>query len=234
MKGTMILAAIVFSIVALGLSLLYVFGNNNATEPVLEVLHSGAVVIRNTENANFREAMVDEIKTARSMRNEITRFERNRSADFAEEVVNYSGSRIAEIERFYFPTVEIPGFELLHARITSSVFAFSYVTLNPNDRVYGTDGEFIPSVNPQVRIGIYRICSFSPTPAKIFDEIAQSYNDVVFVDDNTIYFEISNMLNVLANNMLVSITVPDSLHCLDFMRDLALRVIETAELVTVR
>jgi hypothetical protein len=217
---------------------LYAYERERTTETQQEFVpkHGRTLVIENIGEGginDFRTSFIAEINTARSMSSEIARFEQNVADVSDARVALYSNGRIPEIREFYFPTVEIPGHELYVAGVNPRIFFFHYAPLDPNVRRYDTEGNICEIETPIVAIWIPRHC-FMPS-AEAFKEMTRNFNDLVFIDENMIYSESSSILslNVLVDNIWLIMTVPAGLYDLDFMRDIALKVIESAELVVV-
>jgi hypothetical protein len=71
------------------------------------------------------------------------------------------------------------------------------------------------------------------SPREVFDNMTANFINYVFIDDNTLYSHRSNVIHVMDGDMFFSITVPQNLHDLDFMLDLAQQIINTSEFINV-
>jgi hypothetical protein len=221
------------AIVAAMLCALPACSNN---EPEGELCSWNVFVVRDTENIGFEEAILDEISVAASRNYEISRFSGGVGAmDLAREY--RTRTRMAEIEEFYFPTIEIDGFELDRVMVWGGALEFRYrlSELSPEWLYYDADGKYIQGSSPEISIVINRLCSFVTDPVETFSEMIVNHShSSVLIEGDMLYNEWAHSLQVLADNVLLYIAVPKNMSDLDFLRTLAREVIESLELVTVR
>jgi hypothetical protein len=188
------------------------WGGHNLVEPVVLLAEA---------SCDLRGTIADEVNASRAMSVVELRNDGRRGAN-----------RIPEITEFYFPIIEIDGFELHNVAIFDSAFIYMYAPIERDDsfrvqlRAEGT-----------ISIGVGR--------QEWYDErgITDLFSDTVrdahiegwgyLTESGMVYAE--NFQNIVARlgDNTVRIDVPQELNTYEFLRDLALRVIETMELVTV-
>jgi hypothetical protein len=172
-----------------------------------------------SENGDLREAITNEIEMARTMnRNEL---ERNSNAS------NHDVNRVAEITEFYFPSIEIEGFELHNAAIFDSTLIFTYAPLNTTRDVV--------SIVPTIRIFVGRPEWDRKQGGDIFHDTVRESVESGFgrlTESGMMYAE-DGLIFARLGDTTLRIDVPAELNRYEFLRDIALQIIDTAELVDV-
>jgi len=147
------------------------------------------------------------------------------------EITNPSTSthainRISAIKEFYLP-IEIEGFVLDSVYVSGGAFNYTYA---PKDKVKTGEEVYIPD-NEYIRIGIYR--SDSDYYAASLEEFAK-VNDLRLTKDGLVFDNWSSYRSVdgVINGKRFGIHSSDSFD-VNYLRDLAFSLIETAELVIV-
>jgi hypothetical protein len=177
------------------------------------IARSVASVVINLEDAeisDFTAAIIGEINTSRSM-----------SEAEHRDHGNYRSNKIPEITEFYSP-IEIEGFVLSSVSISEHGFAYYYYPVDMDKDAT----LFFHHIG--IEIVIERLKSRAVLAT--LTEIA-TVNNSTLTEDGFVY----DPGNILApiDDAIFRISIPVSLDTPDFLRDLALQVIETAELVTV-
>jgi hypothetical protein len=174
-----------------------------------------------SDNSDLRGAIADEVNVSRAMSAAEHRANGNRKYH-----------RVSEITEFYFPTVEIDGFELYSVAIFDSALVYIYASIErDNDFGIGIGGDkgIIISMGRPEWYEAYGITDHFSDEARDAHKEGWGY----LTESGMIYAP--NFSNIVARlgDTSVRIDVPQELNTYEFLRDLALRVIETMELVTV-
>jgi hypothetical protein len=179
----------------------------------------GGVSVYADTDGDFRSAIVNEIHATRSMNT------RELQANG-----NHSANRIAEITEFYFPPAEIVGFELRRVIMSESSFGFSYI---PEEESNVSAAEYTEEIRVVIRRGEW----YKEQNIDIFlTWVEQAQNESwgrLTECGNMLYSEKHSLIVARMQDTTIRIDVPPELNTFEFLRDLALQVIETAELITV-
>ena len=146
---------------------------------------------------------------------------------FAEEL------RLCEMERFYFPTItEIEGFELCGITVWTKAIAFHY-------RPPESDNSFI-GVGNDITIMIDRLCDFVEPPQVTFANRVEWSDDYysapiwILTDDGMLYSDVMQRnLVAYSDDMLVQISIPQTIGDYEFLRNLMIEIVESAKLITI-
>jgi len=182
--------------------------------------------IFDVEDGDFKRAILEEINLSKTI-----------SGDETQGYANHRIHKISDIEEFYIPNIEIEGFELRVVGITEREFYFQYSPINPNDEDLDMNGNYMFDFNSGVLMSIERPESWFNTSDsnEVFEERLEQVEQQGWgqIKDNIIYSENLGYFSFQMNNTIVKIRVLDSLNNYEYLRDLALQVINSAELVNV-
>jgi hypothetical protein len=220
MKTNKFLAAVLAAIV---LSATFA-GCTKKDEPPVAEEHHGLTMPTNiwfdgsddsVSRANPRQAIINEINISRSM----SRSEHQENGN------NFVANRISEITEFYFPVLEIPEFELIRISMGSAGFIFHYAPIDKSvvcPYYYDEIGIEVKISRPDFEL---------PRTFEQFVEI----NGLLLTADGFAYDEWSNLCAIDGEINGVHFTVTSSQAFADYelLRDIALQIIDTAELVDV-
>jgi hypothetical protein len=209
-------------VLSVALAMVSLVGCGNKVENVQRGSNLVAgIVISANENTNFREAIANEVNASRAMSSAEHRADSGRSAN-----------RVSEITEFYFPTIEIDGFELHSVAIFDSAIFYMYAPIEIVGYV-----EIAVGAERVVTIGVGREeWSEERGVVNLFDDVVRDAHREgwgYLTESGMMYFQDSRNIVAPWGNTIVRIDVPQELNTYEFLRDLALRVIETMELVTV-
>jgi hypothetical protein len=164
-------------------------------------------------NTGFRDAIINEVSVARSG-----------SAD-----VRHASHKVDEITEFYFPHVEIRGYELRSVGILEGVMFFNYAPIG------------VDSISARLKddvISVHVRCAerFDPSVEDHFRteseyRISRGYG--YLTESGMVYDREQGNIIARLGNTSIRIDVPQHMNSYETLRDLALQVIESAELVRV-
>jgi hypothetical protein len=188
------------------------WGGHNLVEPVVLLAEA---------SCDLRGTIADEVNASRAMSVVEHRADSGRSVN-----------RISEITEFYFPTIEIDGFELYSVAIFDSALVYIYARIGrDNDFGIGISGPdsitiFIDRTETLNEQG--RVYTFAEL---VENSVEQGFD--YHTESRMLHSPDSAIIVAPWGDTSVRIDVPQELNTYEFLRDLALRVIETMELVTV-
>ncbi|MCL2071757.1 MAG: hypothetical protein FWH07_05940 [Oscillospiraceae bacterium] len=199
-----------------------------------------------TDSACFAPLMIENVDDFRS---ELLRhFELSRTVGKEDEDYwVYSDNKIADIKKFYFPTMEIGGYELYRVDVSEYQIYYCYVSTE----LLKNSEEFWLSLNPSIQILIQRPSAIRDVgfehPFDIWTKSAREQGETL-TEDNMLYSDFEGYglggygrITAPIGDTVFTISVPsyptnDAFVRVDeyeVSRELALRFIETAELITV-
>jgi hypothetical protein len=182
----------------------------------------GGVPVYAGTDGDFRSAIVNEIRDTRSM-----------NARELQANGNHSANRIAEITEFYFPPAEIVGFELRRVILFEYSYLFLYAPAHSDkdfDIGFLAENSFSIIYRRSERYATRDIDDDFQKEAAHAEEEGWGY---LAECGNMMYTEVHRSISARVGNTSVRIDVPPELNTFETLHDLALRVIETAEFVTV-
>jgi len=176
-----------------------------------------------SENGDLRSAMINEINMARTMDRET--LEKNTNA------VAHEINKVAEMTEFYYPRVEIDGYELHRVDVDESAYVYMYAPVGADERLYGVWESKV------IRILVCRPENFrEQSNTDIFRETVEysvSTGFGILSEDGMLYSEKHGLIVALMEDTEIQVEVPPSLNSYDYLHSLARQVIDTAELVRV-
>ncbi|MDR2532135.1 MAG: hypothetical protein LBC82_04760 [Oscillospiraceae bacterium] len=182
-----------------------------------------SLVIRNINENGYKEELVNRINKYRT------------ADEGSYEYSIFTRNNLADIKDFYFPLLKIDGYELFCVEVTSISLVFYYAPLNPNKENLDKNGDYFFCYNSGIEILIRRpeyVDAFDPLKS-ITEQLNQSGISYLSKED-IIYVESKNDVFSKIGNTWFSVKVPGELNTYEFLRNLALRTIETIELVDVQ
>jgi hypothetical protein len=188
------------------------------------------VWIQCSKSGDFKQEIIDTIKVSTAERTE--RATQQIQGDYVRH-------RTSSITEFYMPNVEIDGYELLDVVLLGQVFWFRYAPENPRAEYLDPSGNYyFCCCNSGIRITIKRLDSDgNPPPNATIEQIAEAiggFNSNAVIREGFPYAETLGAIAGQLEKTWFDIIVPDKLNDFEFLRDLAMQVIKSAELVTVR
>ncbi|MCL2036363.1 MAG: hypothetical protein FWG83_03120 [Oscillospiraceae bacterium] len=183
-----------------------------------------SVEILGNNRTNFKSEIINEIEKSKTL----TRNDNNYGT--------YSANRIPEIKEFYYPKIEIEGYELFVVHLTKFSIMYYYA---PGEKLKKEE-EFIPwqMYDDSINVLIRRPDSKNAHNAHddSLEKIAEAnaHNGMVLTVDNLLYYRDGDNVRGQVGEVNFRITVPEHLADYEYLRDLAFDVIKNAELVTVK
>jgi len=187
--------------------------NEKIEDEVFEIYEAEflSLVIRDTGDKNFKEALVLEIHNSKIA---------NRGDD---KFDIYSRNEVSNIEKFYFPVSEIDGFYLHSIEILNDFLIFYYAPQNPNNEDLDRNGEYQFSYNSGIEIIMSRL-----------DKPSLSVTDEDLQGKTLLYNESLRDIQGRIENTWFRIKVPHHVNNYEFLYDTAMKLTETAELIDVQ
>ncbi|MCL2698273.1 MAG: hypothetical protein FWE74_09375 [Oscillospiraceae bacterium] len=179
------------------------------------------IVIRSADRGDLKSELIKEINDASGLRSDESLF------------LHYN---ISDIKEFYYPEIELDGYELFLAEIMQYRFHFYFMPENPDSADLDLNGEYFFSYDSGIEIAITRTETIidTPDPLKAIMEQYDGQRREYLFEDGLIYDEFFNTITGQIGDTWFYIVVPPKLNNYEFMRRLALQVIEAAELVVIR
>ncbi|MDR2532136.1 MAG: hypothetical protein LBC82_04765 [Oscillospiraceae bacterium] len=199
-----------------------VFENPTDNNEVLSVGLPTPTIICNVEGRDFKKEIIDKVITSRS----------ENIGEYQEEN-NYDVNRISEITEFFFPTVEIDGFKLHSVFVTETTFRFMYAPFEIDDDfevLIGSEGLIIISLRRNEWYAARNVLDHFNDEVK--QAQAQGWGHLT--EDDMLYDAEFGNITAKIGETSIHIDVPRELGNYEFLRNLALRTIETIELVDVQ
>jgi hypothetical protein len=160
-----------------------------------------------TANSNYKSLIFDEINTLQN-----------------------NGDSRGIISSFYFPDVEIEGFELVKINISGQFVSYYYNPLR-------TNGVRISDDYCSGR-GIMLMVDRSDFPYRFYETIEEFYESNSLnggvLRGEFVYNKTAKSIYWFVDGVMFRISVPDELNDFEYLRDLAYQVIDSAELVDVQ
>ncbi|MCL2071721.1 MAG: hypothetical protein FWH07_05750 [Oscillospiraceae bacterium] len=190
---------------------------------------------KETDSACFAPLMIENVDDFRSEL--LKHFELSRTVGKEDENYwVYSANKIADIKKFYFPTMEIDGYELYRVDVGENATQYYYVST----QLLKDSEDFWLSASPRIEIFISRPGWIKDTSVDQFESLKEQTREQgpsYLIEDNIIYnkadWESEGHIYTPIGNSVLGISVPEELDDYEFLREIALRFIETAELITV-
>jgi len=154
---------------------------------------------------------------------------RTEDGDFRGEYYQmYWTEEIFNISEFYFPAIDIDGFELYNVLVVTSGFGFNY---HPADE---PDKDMAYHSGDSIAIWIDRPEYFTDYDhLKSWMEQCEEQNINFLLENGLMYVPRWNTVMGQIDDICFTIRVPDNLNDFDFLRGLCLEMIDTAELVII-
>jgi len=187
---------------------------NNESDPVPS-FDPAPLTIWIYESADLKSELLNKIESSRTFNEE------------DEEHGVYTINKIYDIKEFYYPALEIDGFELFCIAISEAGFVFYY---GPVDKLNGEETYHF-SNHDGIEIIVER-------PEWQLENVPYSLYDIARGDGNTLTKDGfvhggENHIFGRIEDTIFRISVPKSQNNYDYLRDLAFQLIETAELVII-
>ena len=145
--------------------------------------------------------------------------------------------KISEITKFYYPVIEMDGFELFCFSVDEAGFVYYYASIDPDkkENVFKA-GEYFFSDKTDIEIIIERPESRLFDGDDIIDYLKElaEIDNVSLTEDNFVHTSQYNSIFGQIGDTIFRITVPDKMNDYETLRDLANQLIKSAELVNVQ
>jgi hypothetical protein len=171
---------------------------------------------------DFRGAIIEQINLSRTV-----------SSD-SENHARYSQYRTSEITEFYFPHIEIDGFEMFGVEMLEDGLIFYYAPVNPGEMCLDTDGNYRFSIETGIQLTIIRSDADDFPDSLSAEWLSETLgganrNGLIHFDDQP-----NNEFAGLLGNTWFHLYLPDDLSSPAAVRDFTAQLVESAELVAVR
>jgi len=161
--------------------------------------------------------------------NQLTQAHSNGVHDGVNEPWAFEANEVASLDEFYFVDVEIKGFELMSISIAGHGVFFYYWDME------SISAGGVRSLENRVSVNVRReVHGFSRDEHwQGLTEQLMRHHGGILTEDGMLYTAALNDIVARIDDTIFSIRVPSRLNDYEFLRDLALEVIETAELVVI-
>jgi len=185
--------------------------------------HAAPLEFWNSKDANFKSNLTQQIS--------ISKTAKEQDQDYS----LYGANRISDISEFYFPAMKLDGYEMYCSSITEYNFIFYYspseeLQKNNDLRSYHQSNMY----DKRIQVMIFRPKIEVTDIYKIATEQAERDGTGYLTEDNLLYEKRLNTITAQLGNTWVNIRVPDKLNNYEYLRDLILQLVKTAELVKIK
>jgi len=202
---------------------------NNKTEKTQEYESAcvAGITINNFKNKDLKIAIIDEINISNTM-----------SEKERQEHGNYRAHKISDIKEFYYPGIEIDGYELSNVELLGGVFSFYYSPIKPDSESLDKNGDYFFCHSTGIILSICRTDykSDDMTYPVTIEQLAKMYKgevkgDLIYVESLEDYKQYNEVVGLLGDTWF-NMYIPKSVD-FNTLPNIGRQLIKSAELVDV-